>query len=161
LQSKVAIALVGLALPWPLHAAADGAEQRDTLQRLDALRGALERHRGATGELPRNAKQLAVVAQLYAPDVPVEGGAPVDGWGHDFVYAAVPDSALGYLLYSAGPNGEDESGGGDDLGAAPPGEAPGHAAGVERAIQLLPILSLLVLGPIAWAFIRAARRGVS
>lgn len=160
-ESKVAIALAGLALLWPLRAAGDGAEQGATRLRLEALRGALERHHAATGELPRDAKQLAVVAQLYAPAVPVERGSPVDGWGRGFVYAVAPDSDLGYLLYSAGANGEDESGGGDDLGAEPAGEAPPASQGVQRALQLLPILSLLVLGPIAWAFIRAARRGLS
>jgi type II secretory pathway pseudopilin PulG len=161
LGGKVAIALVGLTLLWPLRAAAGAAEQRATLLRLEALRGALERQRGATGELPRNAKQLTVVARLYAPGVPVQRGAAVDGWGRAFVYVPAPGRAQGYLLYSSGANGVDESGGGDDLGAGSAGESDAHAQGVQRALQLLPLLSLLVLAPVAWGFIRAARRGIS
>lgn len=157
----VAIALGALVLLAPLASTAGEAPELATQLRLAKLRKALELHRSATGALPRDAKQLAVVVQLYSAKVPLENGLAVDGWGRAFLYATAQTPA-GYRLYSAGANGRDESGAGDDVGAAAAEEAetsgPGH--GVERALQLLPILSLVVVGPIAWAFIRAARRGL-
>jgi general secretion pathway protein G len=39
---------------------------------------------------------------------------PVDPWGHPYVYKPNPDGS-GYEIYSCGPNGQDEGGGGDDI----------------------------------------------
>jgi hypothetical protein len=134
--------------------------RRATASRITALTSAIERHRVATGELPRNPKQLAVVARLYAPSAAIPRGSPVDGWERPFVYRPAPESERGYLLYSVGANGRDESGEGDDLGPRSHGKSAPASQGVERAIQVLPMLSLLVAAPIGWTFIRSARRGL-
>jgi len=47
----------------------------------------------------------------------------VDGWGRPFIFRVNPHREYGIELYSAGPNGRDEGGRGDDItvsGLAPP-----------------------------------------
>lgn len=149
-----ALGVLALACP---GAAAAGDAARATRTHLAALRSAIERHQAATGELPGDARNLGMLVQLYQTRVPLVGGAPVDGWERPFVYAPATDTETGYRLYSRGANGEDEAGGGDDLGVS---ELQRQPQGVERAIQLLPVLALVVVAPIGWTFIRAARRGL-
>lgn len=139
--------------------AADSARSTRTIVR--TLRDAVEQHRRVTGELPRDGRQLGVVARLYAPQVRQTSGVPVDAWGRAIVFGPRGDGAEpGYRLYSVGANGRDEAGGGDDL-APPrppkPGE-PDPVRAIEPALRLLPALSLLVVGPIGWGVLRAARR---
>jgi hypothetical protein len=38
-----------------------------------------------------------------------------DGWGQPLIYRNMGGEKSDYLLYSAGPNGRDENGGGDDI----------------------------------------------
>lgn len=156
---KTALALAALMLIAPAALAAD-SPRRATAARIRALTSALERHQAATGVLPLDPKQLAVIARLYAPSTPIPRGSPVDGWDRPFVYRAAAESELGYVLYSVGANGRDESGQGDDVGARPSSQSAPVSQGVERAVQLLPVLSLVVVAPIGWAFIRSARRGL-
>jgi hypothetical protein len=146
----------------PSAEAGEPAAAYATRAALHQLRTAIETFEAATGAVPENRKQLGVVARLHAPAVVLGQGVPLDGWGNPFVYRRTTPETGGWLLYSAGANGRDEQGSGDDVGAgAPAGEAtPAYGEGVRRAMQLLPLLSLIVVGPLAWATIRAARRAV-
>ena len=154
---KTVLALAALMLTAPAALAAD-SPRRATAARINALSSAIERHQAATSELPRDPKQLAVVARLYAPSTPIRRGSVVDGWKRPFVYRPAPESELGYVLYSVGANGRDESGAGDDLAARPGSQSTPANQGAEKAIQLLPVLLLVVVAPMGWAFIRSARR---
>jgi general secretion pathway protein G len=42
---------------------------------------------------------------------------PVDPWGHPYVYKLAAD-ASGFDVYSCGPDGQDQNGGGDNIGSA-------------------------------------------
>ena len=138
--------------------ASDAKEARGALRDIRLLRSAVATHRAATGELPTSSAHIGVVARMYAPGVPVRGGMPVDPWGKPLVYQPSETAPAGYVLYSAGPNGRDEAGAGDDLGA---GRSLQEHRGLRFARQLLPIGMLVVVGPIGWAAIRAARRSLA
>lgn len=70
--------------------------------------------------LEHGGRYPATLAALTEPTENFPRGAldgqpvPIDGWGHPFVYAATRDGA-GYELRSFGPDGVDQSGGGDDV----------------------------------------------
>ena len=156
---KTVLALAALVLTAPAALAAD-SPRGVTAARLGALTAAIARHQAATGDLPRDPEQLAVVARLYAPSNPIRRGSAVDGWKRPFVYRPAEESEQGYVLYSVGADGRDESGAGDDMAARPSSKPVPANQGVEKAIQMLPMLSLVVVAPIGWAFIRSARRGL-
>jgi general secretion pathway protein G len=40
---------------------------------------------------------------------------PIDPWGHPYIYKCPGSNGTDFDLYSAGPNGQDENGGGDDV----------------------------------------------
>lgn len=63
------------------------------------------------GKAPNDLAALTETTENY-PEGYLEGGVPTDGWDNDFVYAT-KDS--GFELYSKGPNGVDDDGGGDDI----------------------------------------------
>ena len=55
---------------------------------------------------------LSLKTENY-PNGYLDGAAlPLDGWDRALVYRTVDG---GYKLYSMGPNGEDDDGGGDDI----------------------------------------------
>ena len=66
-------------------------------------------HKGAP---PASLADLSLKTENY-PNGYLDGAAlPLDGWDRALVYRTV---AGGYKLYSMGPNGEDDDGGGDDI----------------------------------------------
>lgn len=155
LQILCVIALLGAQ---PVLAA--GSPERDTLAHVSALRAAIETHQKATGALPANTRQLGTVARLYAPGLPLQSEVPLDGWQRPVVYRPPAAEGGAFTLYSMGENGVDDGGEGDDIGGPEAETAHRQQLGVERALQLLPLAAVLVLGPLAFAAIRAARRGI-
>jgi hypothetical protein len=102
---------------------------------------------------------LGVVARLHASGVPIQQGAPVDAWGNRYIYHLLEaGDRAPYEIYSMGKNGTDESGDGDDVVSRGTLDAQFYPELYKPVLQLFPILLLLVLGPIVWAVVRAARR---
>jgi hypothetical protein len=67
-------------------------------------------HKGAA---PDSLAILLVASEMYPKGYLEGGNVPVDAWEHAFVYTKGTD---GYTLHSMGPDGQDNSGGGDDIG---------------------------------------------
>jgi hypothetical protein len=154
-----ALGLSALLLLAPALARAGPLRVQTTLSQIQLLRRAIATHQQAVGEAPKNATQLGVVAQLYSLPVPVEHGVPVDAWGHGFVYRpADASSGPSYQLYSIGKNGIDDAGQGDDIVTRAALDPKLYPELFEPALQLLPMLLLIVLGPVLWSVIRASKR---
>lgn len=97
-------AFVGAEVRWhPIHT--DGTPQDWVYSKLLSFEGGIELFRLERDSLPPSLNALEPEYVRKLPD---------DGWGNAFVYRVLPGSA-GYLLYSRGRNGIDESGGGDDI----------------------------------------------
>jgi hypothetical protein len=102
---------------------------------------------------------LGIVARLHAPDVPIHQGVPVDGWGNLYIYQLLSaDSRPPYQIYSTGKNGTDESGDGDDVVSRGTLDVQFYPELYKPVLQLFPVLLVVVLVPIVWAVIRAAKR---
>ena len=85
-----------------------------TVASLRKLRVGLQVYFSENGAYPTDLADLISPTTNW-PNGFLNGGAiPADGWNRAFVYAQGP-SAGAYSLHSIGPNGVDESGGGDDV----------------------------------------------
>ena len=143
----------------PCSASAAEPRVQTTLRHLEWLHQAIAQHQSNTGELPRDLLRLGIVARLHASGVPIQQGTPVDAWGNHYIYHLLePGDRAPYEIYSSGKNGSDESGHGDDVVSRGTLDAQFYPELYKPVLQLFPILLLLVLGPIAWALIRAAKR---
>lgn len=97
-------AFVGAEVRWhPIHT--DGTPQHWVSLKLSSIEGGIDLFRLERGSLPPSLSALEPEYIRKLPD---------DGWGNAFVYRVFPGNT-GYLLYSRGRNGIDESGGGDDI----------------------------------------------
>jgi hypothetical protein len=130
-----------------------------TLHQLELLHQAIGQHQRNTGELPRDLMHLGIVARLHASRVPIHQGVPVDAWGNGYIYHLVDaDSRPPYQIYSTGKNGTDESGDGDDVVSRSTLDVQFYPELYKPVLQLFPILLVVVLVPIVWAVVRAAKR---
>jgi hypothetical protein len=150
-----------LVLLSPFSAGAREFPVQATLRHLEQLQRAIDEHEKSTGELPRDSEHLGIIARLRAPGVPIRDGVATDGWGSAYLYRLLePGSQLRYEIYSAGKNGADEAGGGDDIVSRDTLDVAFYPEVYAPALQLFPIVTLLVIVPIVWAVIRATRQGV-
>lgn len=140
----VAVSSFGPETPWLLAAAAvlasrdeggadgepaEGADEEPAVEPDDAadavartrrgfleLRNGLAVHRVEFGRYPAELESLVEPTESY-PRGFLDGAAlPEDGWGRSYRYQA-SEGGRSYRLWSAGRNGEDEGGAGDDLTA--------------------------------------------
>jgi len=133
-----------------------------TLSHLHLLHRAIASQETNTGQTPKNETQLGVVAQLYAPPVPLVQGVPVDAWGNRFVFRPTEGSGEHpYLLYSIGKNGVDDAGQADDIVSRDALDPKLYPELFEPALQLLPFLLFVIFGPVLWSVIRASKRAAS
>jgi hypothetical protein len=72
-----------------------------TLQKLDALEGAIKKHRHGTGQFPADLTEMPVVKFYHQFTVNAEGRV-VDMWDHPYHYRVNGD---GFELYSLGADG--------------------------------------------------------
>lgn len=143
----------------PCSASAAEPRVQTTLHHLELLHQAIGQHQRSTGELPRDLTHLGIVARLHASDVPIHQGAPVDAWGNRYIYQLLEeDSGPPYRIYSMGKNGTDESGDGDDVVSRSTLDVQFYPELYKPVLQLFPILVVVVLVPIVWAVMRAAKR---
>ena len=149
------IAVASLLVVCPAIGQALEGERFETLERIQRLRETVAAHQKAVGELPDSASHLGALTRLYTSGTPLLGGVPIDTWGRALLYRHDDTLVEGYVLYSAGPNGLDDAGLGDDLGAR---KAHAVSPSVRRAQQLLPVVVLVTVGPLAFAAIRSAKR---
>jgi hypothetical protein len=79
-------------------------------------RSAIDRFHSASGHYPEGLHQLETPAGLPTGSSTGPDGTPLDPWNRPLIYR-VPGELSGndYDLYSMGPNGLDEGGGGDDI----------------------------------------------
>jgi hypothetical protein len=96
----------------------DDAETSEAVQESHAamewLATRLEVYRIESGSYPRALSVLSQPTKSYPKGFLDGGGMPNDGWGRELRYEAAPDGKS-FRLWSAGPDGRDESGAGDDL----------------------------------------------
>ena len=95
---------------------------------------------------------------------------PRDGWGNEFIYVLIPESADGFGIYSCGQDGVTTSGGSDrdDLNAwnaeCPWGD---YYANLSRRIEITPsgaagaIIVVLVIAAAAGFLWRAVKTGAT
>ena len=152
---RTRIAIACLLAAWPAIGQALPRESFETLERIGRLRDTVAAHQKAVGGLPDSASHLGALTRLYTSGTPLEGGVPIDAWKRALIYRLDDTAAEGYVLYSPGPNGLDEAGEGDDLGAR---KANAVSPSVRKAQQLLPVVVLVTVGPLAFAAIRSAKR---
>ncbi len=67
-----------------------------------------------SGKYPQTLELLLKPTTNYPKGFLGKGALPTDGWGHGFKYALL-DSGARYRLWSMGPDGLDQQGGGDDI----------------------------------------------
>lgn len=92
----------------------DEARAEETVGALDLLRTGLAVYKLDHGGYPESLGALAQGSDAF-PDGYLQGsGVPSDGWERPFVYRPAEAS---YQLYSAGADGRDDGGAGDDLSA--------------------------------------------
>lgn len=107
--------LVGVVVPL-LRGQIVDTKEMDARVRLGTVRQALELYKKDHGAYPTEQQSLAVLC-----DQPSQRGYLVckkgvnDPWLHPYVYKAPSPQNLSYQVYSSGPNGIDEGGGGDDI----------------------------------------------
>lgn len=162
---RLALGLAAAALLAPVPARADASQVERTLADLERIHRALAQHRRNTGQLPANGAELGTVVQLYARGVPLDGATPADHWGRRLAYRLRGDGAEpGYELYSLGRNGVDDAGLADDVVSAAQldrRQYPGLMRAERGALRIFPLLLIIVLAPIAFAILRAAKRSAS
>ena len=79
-----------------------------TTARLELLGGSLDEWATQHGRVPNDQEALSVLELRESP--------ARDGWGHPLIYRAIPGhGGRKFQLRSAGPNGQDDGGAGDDL----------------------------------------------
>jgi hypothetical protein len=83
----------------------------DDLYRLKFLRQAIDTFKKDNGSLPN---EDIWMRQLSSGSNPILDESPQDRWDRPYIYKRVSD-APGYVVYSAGRNGIDEKGQGDDI----------------------------------------------
>ncbi len=66
----------------------------------------------ANGGVPSSLDQLLAPSDAYPDGCLGKSSIPSDPWGNVYTYKT---TASGYVLWSFGPNGTDESGMGDDI----------------------------------------------
>jgi hypothetical protein len=89
-------------------------ELATTRERLDFLGARIAVYRIDQAGFPPTLEALAEPTANYPRGFLDGGEVPLDGWGRALRYQLVPDAGT-YRLWSLGPDGVDESGGGDDL----------------------------------------------
>jgi hypothetical protein len=94
--------------------AATAAAQEETQAAMEWLATRLEVYRIENGAYPRALEVLAQPGSGYPKGYLDGGSMPDDGWGSALRYKAAPDGK-GFTLWSAGANGADEGGLGDDI----------------------------------------------
>ncbi len=67
-----------------------------------------------SGKYPQTLELLLKATKNYPDGFLGKGALPTDGWGHGFKYSLL-DSGARYRLWSMGPDGVDQQGGGDDI----------------------------------------------
>ena len=158
-QLWLCVGVVAVMIPFPAEAREFPVQA--TLRYLERLHHAIDEHEKSTGELPKDLEHLGIITRLRAPGVPIREGVAADGWGNEYVYRPLePGSQPRYEIYSVGKNGADEAGGGDDIVSQDTLDVQFYPEVYAPALQLFPIIILLVIVPIVWAVIRATRRGV-
>lgn len=95
--------------------AADEAPAR-TLKALRTAKTALAVYKSQTNRYPASLDELIAGTEAFPDGFLPEKKVPVDGWGRAPVYKASADGSS-YELRSTGPDGQDQSGGGDDVKA--------------------------------------------
>jgi hypothetical protein len=90
-----------------------------TEARLSVLHATIEQYRVTEGAYPTTSQSLPALLSPAHETAPLRPGGDMfkDGWGRNFIYRG-PDSNAApqrYTLYSAGANGRDEMGAGDDV----------------------------------------------
>jgi general secretion pathway protein G len=126
---------------------------------LDTLRSAIKLKIANDGAPPTDAQGLEVLA--YGPSQELEN-IPPDPWGHAYAYRRI-DAAPGYTVYSLGPDGIDQRGGGDDVTSRGPSARCADEAGgcgldrMQAALGALLLLGLACLGVIGARLLRAWR----
>ena len=117
--SAFLVAFAWLSIAWPAT-----AQPLERLPKLDSALSARVRLKAAPRQhviIRVKDGHPAALADLLKPTtnypqgfLPRLGAVPKDGWQHELRYRVEPDGAS-YRLWSVGPDGQDQSGSGDDL----------------------------------------------
>lgn len=91
--------------------------QEQARAQLNEFRIALTLFKLENDDYPDRLEQLLEPSQSYPEGYLGRDKLPLDPWGHPYRYVKT-DS--GYVVWSIGPNGQDENGGGDDLAVRKP-----------------------------------------
>jgi Type II secretion system (T2SS), protein G len=104
----VAVGLLYVLIAPPLDGNADMHRKMQTKASLEVVGRSLDEWVVQHGRAPNNQEALSV---LELRESPVR-----DGWGHPLIYQAIPGrDGRKFQLRSAGPNGQDDGGEGDDI----------------------------------------------
>jgi hypothetical protein len=135
------------------------------LEELARIHDAIARHRALVGSVPRSPNELGPVVRAHAPALEVRGGLVVDPWGTPYLYRpSTGDEDGAYALYSAGANGLDDAGRGDDIASRETLDRslyPELHPGERWALTLFPILMVVVFGPLLVALMNRLRRSLT
>ena len=96
--------------------------------------------------------------RLHAQAVPTPRSIPIDPWENPYVYRTDPGVEGGYTLHSFGKNGQDDALGGDDVVNRAQVDVKIYPELYGGALQIFPLAVMVVLAPILWAVLRAAKR---
>ena len=93
---------------------AQAAQREATQASLRALRGGIGVYRAVNGGLPGALAELVATSESWPNGFLSSTSLPLDGWGSPFHFE-LAESGDAYRLWSAGPDGVDQGGEGDDV----------------------------------------------
>jgi len=108
LGTLLAAGLFYTLMPLSSDSNVDEHRKMQTIAKLELVGQSLDEWAARQGRVPGNGEALGVLELRESP--------VLDGWGHPLIYKAVPGhGGRKFQLRSAGPNGRDDGGKGDDL----------------------------------------------
>jgi len=111
---------------------------------LPAIAQALEIYKQKHGTLPTESEGVPALAESSgARGESILPKVPKDPWFHDYVYRRTAPGK-GYVIYSIGRNGVDESGNGDDIVEGPKKYSCAEYGGCRNWIATMPIVALAI-----------------
>jgi general secretion pathway protein G len=109
--------LAGIILP-KFAGQTEAARKKAAVGQVSIFRTAIEKFEVENGRYPTSEEGLQALVTNpanLADWTQAMPKVPLDPWGHAYVYKLATDGS-GYDVYSCGPDGQDQNGGGDNIG---------------------------------------------